>query len=217
MDFPPFSAFTDALRRRLEAPLPGLDAQATMAPRHRARRDALSIEDKTCREAGVLALFYPHDDTPTLVLTVRRDDLPDHPGQVSFPGGQREDDEALPETALREAHEEVALDPAPVHLLGALTPLYIPPSDFCVHPFVGVLDHAPALFPTDREVGRILDVPLAHLLDPERHVEETWTLHGSPVQVPYFDIDGPPLWGATAMMLAELLVVCHDALDAREA
>jgi 8-oxo-dGTP pyrophosphatase MutT (NUDIX family) len=217
MDFPAFSTFATALRRRLRTTLPGLDAQATMAPRYRARRETLSIEDKTCREAGVLALLYPRENVPTLVLTVRRDDLPDHPGQVSFPGGQRENGEALPKTALREAQEEVALDPAPVRLLGALTPLYIPPSDFCVHPFVGVLDHAPTLRPTDREVGQILHVPLAHLLDPERHVEETWTLHGSPVQVPYFDIDGPPLWGATAMMLAELLVVCHDALDAREA
>lgn len=177
----------------------------------------MSIEDKDCREAGVLALFYPQDDTPMLVLTVRREDLPDHPGQVSFPGGQREGDETLPETALREAQEEVALDPSPVRLLGSLTPLYIPPSDFCVHPFVGVLDHVPSLRPTDYEVGEILHVPLPRLLDPETLVEETWTLHDQAVQVPYYDIDGPPLWGATAMMLAELLAVCREAVPIRDA
>jgi 8-oxo-dGTP pyrophosphatase MutT (NUDIX family) len=212
-----FSAFTDRLQARLTADLPGAEAQRTMAPRYDARQHALSINGKDCREAGVLALVYPRDDTPTLVLTVRRDDLPDHPGQLSFPGGQREAGETLPDTALREAHEEVDLDPAPVQLLGALTPLYIPPSNFCVHPFVGVLSHAPTLRPTDREVGAILHVPLLHLLDPDTRVEETWTLHDRPIDVPYYDIDGPPLWGATAMMCAELLAVCRDALSVPDA
>ena len=214
-----FSAFAERLRSHLNADLPGPDAQRTMAPRYgdRARQDAISIDGKACREAGVLALVYPHDDSPTLVLTVRRDDLPDHPGQISFPGGQREDGELLPDTALREAHEEVALDPAPVQILGALTPLYIPPSNFCVHPFVGVVPDPPRLRPTDREVGDILHVSLLRLLAPTTRVEDTWTLHDQPVQVPYYDIDGPPLWGATAMMCAELLAVCRDALAVPDA
>jgi len=210
-----FATFTARLQAQLRAPLPGAEAQRAMAPRYRARREAMSVDGKDCREAGVLALFYPEGDAPTLVLTVRRDDLPDHPGQVSFPGGQREDGERLPETALREAHEEVALDPAPVRLLGRLTPLYIPPSNFCVHPFVGVRDAAPSLRPTDREVGRILHVPLPRLLAPDTRVVETWTLHGREIDVPYYDVPGaPPIWGATAMMLAELLSVCRPAVEA---
>lgn len=184
-----------------------------MAPRYEARKSALSVNGRDCREAGVLALIYPDDD-PHLVLTVRRDDLPDHPGQVSFPGGQREAGETLPETALREAHEEVDLPPEPVHLLGALTPLFVPPSNFCVHPFVGVIDHVPSLRPTDREVGNILHVPIAHLLAPDTRVVETWTLHGRDIDVPFYRVDDYTVWGATAMMLSELLCCIREVLEA---
>jgi 8-oxo-dGTP pyrophosphatase MutT (NUDIX family) len=201
------------LAGRLSGDLPGVDAQADMAPRYEARKSALSVNGRDCREAGVLALIYPDDD-PHLVLTVRRDDLPDHPGQVSFPGGQREAGETLPETALREAHEEVDLPPEPVHLLGALTPLFVPPSNFCVHPFVGVIDHVPSLRPTDREVGNILHVPVAHLLAPDTRVVETWTLHGRDIDVPFYRVDDYTVWGATAMMLSELLCCIREVLEA---
>lgn len=185
-----------------------------MAPRYSARQEALSTQDKDCREAGVLAVFVPQPSaSPAIVLTVRREDLPDHAGQISFPGGQREGTETLSETALREAEEEIALAPQSVELLGTLTPLYIPPSNFCVHPHVGVVEHNPALTPTDREVERVLRAPLDHLLDPETRVVEPWTLHGTRVEVPYYDVDGHTVWGATAMMLAELLAVIHDTVE----
>ena len=193
--------------------MPGIEAQARMAPVHRQDPELARVEGKDCRVAGVLALFFPNDDDPTLVLTVRRDHLPDHPGQISFPGGRREADETLQQTALREAHEEVNLNPESVGILGALTPLYIPPSNFCVYPFVGAIPHAPALRPTDAEVGAILRVPLAQLMDPSAVVEEQWTLHGRAVTVPFFDVSGYKVWGATAMMLAELLTVCATALE----
>lgn len=183
-----------------------------MAPRYTARQDALSVRDRDCREAGVLALLYPDAETH-LVLTVRRDDLPDHPGQISFPGGQREAGESLPETALREAEEEVGLPPGGVHLLGALTPLFVPPSNFCVHPFIGVLDHVPSLVPTDREVGDILHVPIQRLLAPETRVVETWTLHGTEIDVPFYRVGAHTVWGATAMMLAELLACIRDITE----
>jgi 8-oxo-dGTP pyrophosphatase MutT (NUDIX family) len=217
MALPSFDAFVDGLRGRLEAPLPGHAAHATMAPRSSVRREALSTEGRSCREAGVLALLFPSASSPeappTLVLTVRRDDLPDHGGQVSFPGGQREPaDASLQETALREAREEINLDPAPVRLLGALTPLYIPPSNFCVHPFVGVAEREPSLRPTDREVGRILRVPLPLLLAPDTRTVETWALNGSAVDVPFYAVEDQAVWGATAMMVAELLAVCRPGV-----
>lgn len=213
---PDFAATVRHLKRRLGEPLPGPAVQARMAPGSRAdSSQKMSVEGRDCQEAGVLALLFPQEEgeqagsgSPVLLLTERRDHLDDHGGQVSFPGGQREPGEALADTALREAHEEVALAPADVRLLGALTPLYIPPSRFCVHPFVAVAKETPALRPAEAEVARLLRVPLADLLGPGALTREPWTLHGRTVEVPFFDVAGaPPIWGATSMMLAELLAL----------
>jgi len=195
------------LRQRLETSLPGTEAQLTMAPLYRQDPSMASIADKACREAGVLALFFPVDGAPHLLLTVRRPDLADHAGQVSFPGGQREGTETLEEAALREAHEEVGLPPETVNVLGALTPLYIPPSNFCVHPFVGAASDPPPLSPQDAEVATILRVPLAHLLTPATRRVEPWTLRGQTIDVPFYEVETQSVWGATAMMLAELLAL----------
>ena len=208
------STLASRLADRLTHSLPGAEAQLTMAPRYSARRGDLSVADRDCREAGVLVLLLPHDDDPMVVLTVRREHLPDHAGQISFPGGQREHDEELPATALREAHEEIALPPEHVQLLGELTPLYIPPSNFCVHPFVGTATSPPVLRPTDEEVEQVLQVPLSHLLDPATRTHETRHLSGQDVEVPYYDVAGHIVWGATAMMLAEFLAVAQEATEA---
>jgi 8-oxo-dGTP pyrophosphatase MutT (NUDIX family) len=195
------------LRHRLGDPLPGTDAQLRMAPAYRQNATLSRIDDKDCREAGVLALFFPFNDAPHLLLTVRRDNLKQHSGQISLPGGRREPGESLLETALREAHEEVGVVPDEVDVLGQLTPLYIPPSNFCVHPFVGTLPFTPTLYPQDAEVSAILRVPLAHLLSPATLRREPWMLHGNEIEVPFLDVEGHKVWGATAMMLGELLAI----------
>jgi len=201
------------LSARLQQALPGHAAHREMAPRYSPREEALSIEGKSCREAGVLALLAPFEEELAVILTVRRDDLDDHAGQVSFPGGKRESPESLDETALREAEEEIGVVASSVQLLGALTPLYVPPTNFCVHPFVGATEQSPLLRPTDREVRHVIRAPLARLLDPGSRTVETWNLHGEAVDVPFYDVDGYVVWGATAMMLAELVTVVEASIE----
>ncbi len=159
------------------------------------------------RLGGVLILFYCYQDELYLVLTRRREDLNNHAGQISFPGGKHEMDESLQETAVREAHEEIGINPTALTILGKLTPLYILPSDFEVHPTVAWYANGqrPTFHPSDDEVAEILEVPLRHLLQPENRAEEIWNLHDTDLSVPFFNVDGHKVWGATAMMLSELV------------
>jgi 8-oxo-dGTP pyrophosphatase MutT (NUDIX family) len=197
----------ETLQRRLAAPLPGAAAQMKMAPVRPEAVERLSVEDRNCREAAVLALLTPASGEAHLVMTVRRAHLTQHAGQVSFPGGRRDLDEELRETALRETHEEIGLDPADIVLLGNLTPLYVPPSGFCVYPFVGMTRHEPDLVPHDYEVERIVHVPLQAFRQPDSIHMEEWTIRGERVLVPYFEVHGLIVWGATAMMVAELIAL----------
>lgn len=202
-----FSAQIEMLRSRLQDPLPGTGAQLSMAPRLRRDPRVIQVDDKDCRDGAVLVLLFPLAGDPATVLTVRHADLTQHAGQVSFPGGRRDPDEMLAETVVREAYEEIGLESDELTLLGTLTPLYIPPSNFCVYPFVGTTDRRPEYEPHDAEVEQILEVPIAHLLQPKTRVEEEWDLRGERVTVPYYDVAGYKVWGATAMVLAELVAL----------
>ncbi len=203
----PFEEQVARIRTRLSQPLPGARAQITMAPLYRKNLSLASVAGKQCRDAGVLVLIYPVDCFATMLLTVRKSDLNQHAGQISFPGGRHEPGESLNATALREAHEETGLDPEKVELLGSLTPLFVPPSNYCVYPFVGAVFHQPILVPEEAEVEQLLHVPMNCLLDPATRKEEPRMLQGTSVSVPYFDIEGHKVWGATAMMLAEWMAI----------
>ncbi len=147
---------------------------------------------------------------PAIVLTERRSNLKHHPGQISFPGGRREPEEDLQDTALREASEEIGLSSNYVRILGALTPLYVPPSRYHVYPFVGVVSHAASLAPSDDEVSQIILADVDQLCDPATRSTEIRTLRGQSVDIPFFDLDGHKIWGATAMMIAELVEALAD-------
>jgi 8-oxo-dGTP pyrophosphatase MutT (NUDIX family) len=139
------------------------------------------------------------------LLTLRDSGLAQHAGQVSLPGGEVENDESFAEAALREAEEEVGLDPVAVRLLGELSPLHVPVSGFVIHPWAAVTQRRPALTPDRREVARILEVPLEDLRDPSRQRVERRTGKGGRFDIPFFDVDGERVWGATAMILSEFL------------
>jgi len=194
------------LVERLAQPLPAADAHVRLAPRPRPGWKPGALPAATRPGAG-LVLFHPHDGVPHVVLTVRSKHLPSHRGQVSLPGGAVESGETIEEAALREAEEEVGLARAEVRVLGRLSPLHIPASGYILYPVVGVTVLRTALTPAEAEVERILEIALGDLMDPERLRVESREMRGQPVEVPFFLLGGEKVWGATAMILAELLQV----------
>lgn len=134
-----------------------------------------------------------------------------HSGQISFPGGAVElQDESLAHTALRETWEEIGIPAGDVRVLGALSPLYVAPSNFQVYPFVGRLQRKPEFRPDPREVARVLEFRLRDILAPENLHMEEWELHGNKVRVPHFAAGGAVIWGASAMILSEMAAVIHS-------
>jgi 8-oxo-dGTP pyrophosphatase MutT (NUDIX family) len=205
----------EALKHRLLAPLPGLHAQLRMAPQPRPGWNPDAAPDGL-RAAAALLLVYPHEGAWHVPLTVRGSWMRQHTGQVSLPGGRVDPGESIEAAALREAEEEVGVDPAAVELLGRLTPLHIPVSSHMLHPVVGAVRTRPIFKIGEGEVERLLEVPLARLLAPEAVQREARRREREPLvlmDVPYFAFDGAKVWGATAMVLAEFLAVL-EGLDA---
>jgi 8-oxo-dGTP pyrophosphatase MutT (NUDIX family) len=160
------------------------------------------------REAGVLVLLYPHSDETDLriLLTRRTETLRGHSGQISFPGGRREEaDDSFAATALRETSEELGItDFSQITLLGSLSKCYIPPSNYDVYPFVGYTPVLPPLVPSPYEVAEVLSLSLVELLHPATHQQEMREFQGLSIAVPYYQLSAAKVWGATAAMLSEL-------------
>lgn len=202
------------LRLALQDPLPGLDAQLRLAPSPRVGWDP-HVLPAGLRDAAGLVLLYPIDDVPHVLLTVRGGSLRHHTGQVSLPGGAVDAGESIEAAAVREAEEEVGVDGTRVEIVGRLTPLHIPVSGFLLHPVVGVERARPVFSPAEWEVARLLEVPLPLLSHPATLLSEQRTFQRNgmttAVEVPYFEIDGEKVWGATAMVLAEFVAVATHA------
>jgi 8-oxo-dGTP pyrophosphatase MutT (NUDIX family) len=202
------------LQQALSSPLPGLEAQLRMAPVPRAGWDPNHVPDGL-RDAAALVLIYPHHGRLHVPLTVRGGGMRTHTGQVALPGGSVDAGESFEAAALREAVEEVGVDPAAVTILGRLTSLHIPISGFLLHPVVGIARGRPRFQTAEWEVARLLEVPLPVLNDPDtlRAERRQWLTGGRAIEieVPYFALEGEKVWGATAMVLAEFLAVSRAA------
>lgn len=181
-----------------------------MAPSPRVGWDPLKVPEGT-RDGAALVLVYPLDDLLHLVLTVRGSGLRNHTGQVSLPGGRVDDGETIEAAALREAEEEIGVARGSVLVLGRLTPLHIPVSSFLLHPVIGFMPERPVFNRAEWEVARIIEPTLGQLRDPGTVKREfrTRTTAGQAIRidVPFYDVDGEKVWGATAMVLAEFCAI----------
>jgi 8-oxo-dGTP pyrophosphatase MutT (NUDIX family) len=199
------------IRATLQQPLPGLAAQIKFAPEYRlpGLRDD---PPANARPAGVLILLYSHIGEWHLPLMRRVEDGLTHSGQISLPGGSQEAGESIRQTALREACEEIGAACTEVDVLGHLTTIYIPPSNFLVTPTVGQVEHRPDFKCDPREVAELIEVPLSTLFDPTVVKREPWTLRGTQVEVPFFQIGPHKVWGATAMILSEFKMILETMI-----
>jgi 8-oxo-dGTP pyrophosphatase MutT (NUDIX family) len=202
-----FNSFIEKLTTRLQEPLPGRVAHEKMASESRLKLKMPAPNERT-RESAVLILFYPAENQIFLPLILRPEYDGVHGGQMAFPGGRAEkEDENLIRTAMREAQEEIGVRLTDVKVLGQLTKLFIPPSNFYVQPVVGYMNHKPDFYPDPREVDKVVEIALDEITNPNIMGRKTLNVRGVEVDAPFYDIQGHTVWGATAMMISELLTI----------
>jgi len=198
--------FIKKLKIELEKDLPGTEVQWQMASSDRMVRNFPRVPGKDARIAAVLILLYPNDGSIYTVFMQRHNYDGVHGGQISFPGGKKEPaDSDVVHTAIREAMEETGVNGAEVNVLGTLTPLFIPVSNMIVTPVVGWMDRRPDFSHQPEEVVFLIEAELKRFLDPAIIKIKPFEIRGEMLDVRYFDYDGNVIWGATAMILNELL------------
>ncbi len=193
----------------LQGTLPGWEAQSRLEPEIRKQMRQQSAEGTSAKESAVLLLMFPKGNDLQLVFIQRSEYVGIHGGQIAFPGGRYEDiDIHLEATALRESWEEIGIPPTDVTILGKLTSLYVPPSNFNIHPFVGMLSKEPTYVLDPLEVASVFTVPLSTFFTATTLQQKTITFRdGSDVLVPCYNVEDKIIWGATSMILNEFLEV----------
>lgn len=179
---------------------------------HAVNRNEDSVEMSqewvaTARVSAVLVALVDHHDGPSVILTRRTDHLRNHPGQISFPGGRVEESESVHEAAVREAHEEVGLDPESVHIIGELDPLTTFVSNSLIIPIVARIEGIPSFTIQEEEVARVFMCPLHDLARKDTYRNEWWSRPQGDINIHFFELDDETVWGATGRMLRQLIDV----------
>ena len=204
--------FLKFLINRSNQPFPGESAHEKMLPNpvdssYRFPRKP----NGNAHPSSVLIPLYPDQKGDIHVLLTLRTAHIRHAGQISFPGGRSEVNEELVDTALREAHEEIGIHPESIQIACSITSIYLYRSNSQITPFVGFLHQKPDLTINPNEVEEAFNIPLSHLLDDRKLVRETWELNNRKVDVPYWNVHPTtPLWGATAMIMSELVELYRE-------
>jgi 8-oxo-dGTP pyrophosphatase MutT (NUDIX family) len=205
-------SFIQNIKKQLSAPLPGKSAQIKMmrTDLNQTLKDQYFDPLKEAKKACVMLLLYPVDDHWCTAVMQRPESPYAHSRQISLPGGRLEDtDQSLEAGAKRETLEEFGIPPKDIQTLGRLSNLYIPVSNFLVHPFVGYLKKKPNFIPDPKEVEAIIEIQISDLMNPaSRKVKNIRTNKGMILEdIPYFDLSDKVVWGATAMILNEFIEV----------
>ncbi len=213
-----FQDFIEFVPQLIFAKLPAVEAHAKMAPIERIEllKKGITGNEKS-REAAVMMLFYPKKGVTHLVLILRNSYEGVHSGQIAFPGGKFEtEDKIFSVTALRETHEEIGVSPDKMEIIKPFTPMFIPPSNFMVYPFLGICKDEVCFVPDPSEVAQIIELPLTDFLSEEilKQVQIN-TSYANNIKVPAFEIEGHIVWGATAMMLSELKEVLKEVFNSK--
>ena len=195
----------------MEKPLPGREGQMLMAPLPMDERRFGEVDSAQVRKGAVLVLFYP-GEAGCMVPFIKRPTYGGvHSGQVSLPGGKWDpEDEDLRATALRETYEEIGVSSADITVFGRLSQLYIPPSNFSVSPFLGYMEQKPQFRPDPHEVDRLITCSFEYLASRDVRKKKPLQAGVHTLTAPYFDIDNEVVWGATAMILSELLFLWEN-------
>ncbi|MEI6765246.1 MAG: CoA pyrophosphatase [Bacteroidota bacterium] len=201
---------TAFLENRLKLELPGKASHMKMVPE--IRFPEFDTPPVTPRNSSVLILLYPKGKHICIVV-IQRPEYPGvHSGQVSFPGGKADErDSSIEATALREAQEEVDVNPDSVHVIGRLSPLFVSPSNFMIYPVVGVTSSTPVFKGDEKEVAAIYNIRLNDIISGKCIQRKSIKLHrGIELVTPFYDIQGLTIWGATAMILSEFSDVVKE-------
>jgi 8-oxo-dGTP pyrophosphatase MutT (NUDIX family) len=210
----PFSELTRLLSARLRQPLPGLATQLKMSSNTRYRELMNFRTPEHATPSSVLLLLYPAEGNVYTVFMQRPEYDGIHSGQISLPGGKAEKTDPGPAfTALREAREEIGIDPEKVTIIGRLTDLYIPPSNYVVSPFIGYLAARPVFTIEPAEVRKIVEIRLSDLVSDENIREERFRIRDDfELTAPAYVVGGEIIWGATAMIVAEFCEIMKELL-----
>jgi 8-oxo-dGTP pyrophosphatase MutT (NUDIX family) len=208
MDLENMDDFATRLKNEILKGLPGTEIQWQLASSDRMVRNFPRVPGKNAGVAAVLILLFPENGSTHTIFMQRPDYNGAHGGQISFPGGKKEPtDENIIQTAIREANEETGVDPEKISIIGTLTPLFIPISNMIVTPVIGWVNEKPVFNHQPEEVVFLINADLKILLDPSIIKTKPIEIRGEMIEVKYFDYEANMIWGATAMILYELLII----------
>ena len=200
-----FKTRINIIFQAFDLPLPGKQAHKELAPYR--NEIELDFKNKNPKIASTLLLIYPRDGKTFFCLIERQEYEGTHSNLISFPGVKNASGESMKETALRETKEEIGVDPISINIIGELTQVFVPPSNFLIHPFVGYCDFTPVFKASEREVKRIIEVNIEELF--KKDVIKIKKMSFKKIsgnvnyEVPYLDLNNKIVWGATSVILNE--------------